>query len=100
MQNRAVVVGTAQIDVAIPGARSLKDKRRAIGGVLFKLRARFLVSAAEVADQDLWGNAVFGVAIVSNDPAHIESVMSHIRDFLDSQPQLEIRSFITANEQS
>jgi len=47
-----VRVGLLRLDVAVPGARSLKDRRRAVVGLRDRLRARFDVSCHEVHDDE------------------------------------------------
>ncbi len=47
-----VRVGLLRLDLAVPGARSLKDRRRAVVGLRDRLRARFDVSVHEVHDTE------------------------------------------------
>lgn len=44
----SVRVGVMRLDLAVPGARSLKDRRRALVGLRDRIRARFDVSCHEV----------------------------------------------------
>ncbi len=71
-------VGVLRLGLHIPHARSLKDKRRV--GVKFRdrVRARFDVSNAEVAAQDLHQRAVFGVAVVSGDASVCDPVLAQV----------------------
>ena len=76
-----MIVGVLQIELSIPGAYSLKEKRHVLKGLLERLRRDFAVSAAEVDRQDVWNSAMIGVAFVSNDARHAES---HLRRALNS----------------
>ncbi len=87
-----MVVGTARIQLAIPGCRSLKDKRRHIKGLIQRVQSRFGVSCAEVGDQNIWQRTVLGVAYVSTTGAHAESVLSSVVSFIDRGP-LEIMDY-------
>ncbi len=69
-------VGVLQAQLSIPGSFSLKDKRSVVKGLLERLRREHGVSAAEVADLDVWNRARIGVSFVSNDAAHADS---HLR---------------------
>jgi uncharacterized protein len=85
-----MVVGTLEIALRLDGCRSLKDKRRILRSLLDKMRNDFCVAIAEVEDHDMWGNAVVGVACVSNNAAHAESILQHVTDAFDAHPQVEI----------
>jgi uncharacterized protein len=76
-----VVVGVLQVELSIPGAWSLKEKRHVLKGLLERLRRDFAVSAAEVDRQDVWNSAIVAVAFVSNDARHAES---HLRKALNA----------------
>lgn len=75
-------VGVLQVELSIPGAYSLKDKRHVIKGLLDKLRRDFAVTAAEVERQDVWNSAIVGVAFVSNDARHAESHLQKALNFI------------------
>jgi uncharacterized protein YlxP (DUF503 family) len=78
-----VIVGVLQIELAIPGSFSLKDKRHVVKGLLDRLRRDFAVSAAEVDRQDVWNSAMIGVAFVSNDAKHAESHLHKALNFVE-----------------
>ena len=80
-----------RVDLALPGARSLKDKRAVIRSIADKVRHDFRVSIAEVEDQELWGNATLGVAFVSNVAAFGETVLQKILEVVEARPEVEVR---------
>ena len=71
-----MVVGLVVWELHIPGCASLKDKRQVVKGLKDRLHARFNVSAAETAHQDLLQRAEMAVCVVSNDRRHAQSVLS------------------------
>jgi uncharacterized protein len=71
-------VGVLRLTFHVPHARSLKDKRRVVLKFRDRIRAKFDVSIAEVAAQDLHQRAVFGVAVVSGDAAVCDSVLEQV----------------------
>ncbi len=75
-----MVVAVLKINLSIPQANSLKDKRRVIKGVKDRLRNRFNVSVAEIGDQDIWRSAKLGVAVISEDSSYENGVLSRIQD--------------------
>lgn len=82
-----MVVGIAEIELSLPGAQSLKDKRRVIKGLIERCRNRWNVSAAEVADNDLWQRAVLGLAVVANSSEHCHQVLDAAVRFLEGEPE-------------
>lgn len=81
-----------EVELRIPGARSLKDKRQAIKPLLEVSRRRFSISAAEVAAQDAWQRAVLGFAVVASTASGAERVIGDVEDFLWSSPDVEVGS--------
>lgn len=78
-----MVVGTLRIVLQIPSARSLKEKRQVVRRVVDRVRARFNVSIAEVADNDRWQTATLGVAVVSNSRPFVNEVLDKVLRAVD-----------------
>ena len=87
-----MIVGTLELHLRLDGCFSLKDKRRILRSLLDKARRDFHVSAAEVGDHDLWNVATLGVACVSNDRSHAESVLQHALDLVDNHPEVQVEA--------
>ena len=87
-----MIVGTVELSIRLDGAFCLKDKRRVLRSLLDHARRDYKVAAAEVGDQDLWNSAVIGIACVSNDSAHAESILQRVIDLFDNHPEVEIES--------
>ncbi len=66
-----MVVALLSIELHIPHAQSLKDKRMVLRGIKDRLK-KFNVSVAEVAHQDLWQRAGLGVVAISTTAEHAE----------------------------
>ena len=62
----------------IPGAASLKDRRRVVKSFKDRVRARFPVSIAEVGDLERWQVATLGIAVVSGEAARCQEVLSAV----------------------
>ena len=75
-----MVVGVLRLMLTIPGAMSLKDKRRAIRSLKDRLGARHNVSVAEVDCLDEHRRCQLGVAMVSNDRRFTDSCLAKIVD--------------------
>lgn len=85
-----MLVGTLHLQVYIPGATSLKDKRTVVKGMITKVQNRFNVSIAELHSEDLWQRATIGVAIIGDDREHIERQLQLVLNFLDAEPRWEV----------
>ena len=70
-----VVIALLTLDIHIPHAQSLKDKRMVIRRVKDRLRSKFNVSVAEVDHQDLWQRTQISVVTVGSDEGFLEKVM-------------------------
>jgi uncharacterized protein len=90
-EGSVMIVGACQMRLHLPQSQSLKDKRQVVKSVLARLRGAFEVSAAEVADQELWQIATLGITCASNDAAHVEAVLDRAVRFVEeSRPDCEI----------
>lgn len=77
-----MVVGLLRVSLSIPHANSLKDKRRVVKSIKDRIRTTFNVSVAEIEEQDIWRIAVLGVAVISEDSAYANGVLSRVQDFI------------------
>ena len=82
MSHARVAVGT--VELHLPDAGSLKEKRHVLKGVKERVRQRFDVSVAEVNHHDSWQRATLAVACVSQDSRHANEVVSKALDFIES----------------
>ena len=71
-----MVVGILRLTLSIPGAHSLKDKRRVIHKIVERARSRYNASIAEVGENDVWQRAQVGVSVVSNDRRFVDEVLA------------------------
>ncbi len=69
-------IGVLRVVIQIPGARSLKDRRRVVRSYKDRLRAKLPVSVAEVGDVERTQVATLGVAVVSGDSSRCQEVLS------------------------
>ena len=88
----SMFVMAMEVDLRIEHARSLKDKRQVVKGLLEGSRRRFGVSAAEVGGQDTWQRAMLGFAVVTSSARQADEVMDTVEDFVWSHPEVEVLS--------
>jgi uncharacterized protein len=70
-----IVIALLTLDIHIPHAHSLKDKRMILRSLKDRLRGKFNVSVSEVDHQDLWQRAQVGVVTVGSDETFLQKVL-------------------------
>ena len=90
MPDPDLFISLLTIELLVPWARSLKDKRSAVRGLKDRLRSRFNASVAEVHYQDKWQRAVLAVCLLGNDKRQLESDMSRVRQVCEEAQDLQI----------
>jgi uncharacterized protein len=76
-------VGLLTLDVHIPDAQSLKDKRQVLRSLKDKLRRQFNVAVAELDHHDAWQRSLVGVVTLSNEERHVREVLQTVLDEAD-----------------
>lgn len=69
-------VGVGRLVLSIPGARSLKDRRRVVKSLKDRMRAKLPVSLAEVGELERYQVATLGLAVVSNEAARCSEILA------------------------
>ena len=77
-------VGVLRLTLHLPDPGSLKSKRHLLRSAIDRVKAKFNVSIAEVAENDLWQKSVVGVAAVGNDHAFVNESLDKVADFVAS----------------
>jgi len=73
-----MTIGLLTLEIHIPDARSLKDKRQVVRSLKDRLRAHFNVAVAELEHQDLWQRSRVGVVSISGDEKYLEESLEAI----------------------
>jgi uncharacterized protein len=76
-------VAVARVEIHVPSAASLKDKRSVVQSVTKRLRNQFPVTVAEIEAQEQSGRAVLGIAVVSGSAGHAREVIDAALRFID-----------------
>lgn len=85
-----MTIGVLQVELAIPDAFSLKDKRRVIKSIKDRIAHHHNVSIAEVGALDEHRRSILGMAMVSNDGRYVQSALSKLVDFVRMVPQVSL----------
>jgi uncharacterized protein YlxP (DUF503 family) len=65
-------VGLLTLELHIPDAHSLKDKRQIVRSLKDRLRRHFNVAVAEMEYQDVWQRSIICVVTLSTAQQHVE----------------------------
>jgi uncharacterized protein YlxP (DUF503 family) len=71
-------VGVLTLEIQLPYAHSLKEKRAVLRKMRDRLRARFNVAVAELDHQDVWQRATLGVVSISDSQPLLDSVFRQV----------------------
>lgn len=83
-------VGLLKLDIRLPEAQSLKEKRWQVKSLVTRIRNRFNVSVSEVENQDKWQLATLAVAYVGGDQKRTNQLLDQVLDFAEAVKQLEV----------
>jgi uncharacterized protein len=79
-----------KLNLQIPYARSLKDKRSQIKSLKDRLSSRFNASVAEIDALDNWQQAVMAVCMISNDKSYLDKQYSLVEALVLEYTELEL----------
>jgi uncharacterized protein YlxP (DUF503 family) len=88
-----MTVGILQLELSIPDAMSLKDKRRVVKSIKDRIAHGHNVSIAEVGALDEHRRSIIGIAMVSNDKRYVEGALSTLVDFVKIVPQANLMDY-------
>src|SRR3979490_1615744 len=86
MRRVTMPIGVLTLEIYIPEAHSLKDKRQVLRSLKDRLRAKFNVAVAELEGQDSWQRSVIGIVTLSNNAGHVEQSLRTVLE--ESERQL------------
>ncbi len=76
-------VGLLTLELHIPDAQSLKDKRQVLRSLKDKLRREFNVAVAELEHHEAWQRSVIGIVTLSNEEKHVREMLQKVLDEAD-----------------
>lgn len=90
-----MIVGVLQVELSIPDAFSLKDKRQVVLSLKDRIAHGHNVSIAEVGALDEHRRSILGVAMVGNDKRYVEGALSKLVDLVRAVPQVSLLDYQT-----
>ena len=80
MPENMAAIGVLTLELRIESSHSLKEKRHVVQSLKDRLRHKFNVSVAEIANQDLWQRATVAAVTVSSDRENAEKVLRSVEE--------------------
>jgi hypothetical protein len=80
-----MAVGILTLTLHLPNCLSLKEKRRLIKPIIFRLHKEFNISVVEYDHQDLWQSSVLLIACAASSGTNIEKFLANITIFFERQ---------------
>lgn len=77
-----MVVGVLRVELFLPMAQSLKDKRSVLKSLRDQVRHRFNIAVAEVDATEKWQRAVLGISAVGQDRAYVEGLLREVTTWI------------------
>jgi uncharacterized protein len=82
-------VGSLHVRLFVRQARTLKDKRQVVKGIVDRLKNGFNVAIAEIHSRDDHQVATLGIAAVGEDAAAVKTTLDQVADALRKHPIAE-----------
>ena len=85
-----MVVGILHLELHVPHAQSLKDRRSVVKSLKEQLRGKWNVATAEVEAGEQWQRASLGIVTVGDDREIVHSTLEQAVAWLRSHPTVEL----------
>ena len=77
-----MIIGILKLELFLPAANSLKQKRMVLKSLKDRVRRVFNVSVAELGNHDKWQVAQIGIAAIGIDTRTINSLLDKVINFV------------------
>ena len=85
-----MVIGALHVEVHVPEAQSLKDRRSVLKSLKDQLRGRFNIAVSELDATEKWQRAAVGIAAVGDTRTSVEGVLRQVVEWLRAAPLVHL----------
>lgn len=71
-------IASFTLEIEIPDAHSLKDRRQVVRSLKDRLRHAFNLSLAELDSAEVWNRATLGIAVISSSTSYLQGQLREI----------------------
>ena len=79
----ASVIGYLEMEIQIPYAHSLKEKRAVVKRIVERLKGKFNVSVSEIGEQDKWQRSRIAVVTVGTSSKVVDATLEKSVEFVE-----------------
>ena len=87
--------GLARLELHLPGAESLKDRRQSVRRLTAALQSELGCSVADLGPDGSWQRAVLGVAVAASSATGVERVLERLVGIAEQDPRVEVTGLTT-----
>ena len=80
-----MIIGILELDLRFFSGNSLKEKRRLLKRLIFKIRNNFNVSVSEIGHQDLWQRTELGISLITTEMRFAQKVLNRILGLIEEE---------------
>ncbi len=88
-----MTIGVLEVEMRIPDATSLKQKRMVVKSLKDRIRNKFNVSVSEISHLSSRQSCLLGIAHLSTAKSFTNHVLSDVLNFIQSCRQVELLDF-------
>jgi len=85
-----MIIGILQLDIRFFSGKSLKEKRRLLKRLIFRIRNNFNVSVSEIGYQDFWQRTELGISLITTEMRFAQSVLSKILELVKKDREISL----------
>lgn len=78
-----LVIGVCTLELNIPTAASLKDRRRVVKSIIARLRNEFNVAVAQVDQNNSWQTAIIAAVTVSGNRDYAHGLLTRVARWVE-----------------
>ena len=90
LADTAMVVGLLELELFLPDAHSLKDKRSVLKSLKDQLHGRFNVAVTELHAGVKWQRAGLGLTTVATDRASVDECLRHVVQWIEGNRFVQV----------
>jgi uncharacterized protein YlxP (DUF503 family) len=91
-----LTIGFCRLELYLPAAASLKDRRRVARSMTARIRNKFNVAISELGGDRQWRYLTLGVCSLSNDSSHANQILSWVVSYVEeSRDDFELLDYAT-----
>src|SRR5437762_1808201 len=83
-------IAVLRLQLLIPAARSLKDRRQAVRSLKERLKSKFDVACAELGDMENWNRSILGISAVANEKTVLQQMSDEISRYAQNDPNVQV----------